>query len=154
MLKQLQKSKDQKGFTIIEVLIVLAIAGLILLVVFLAVPALNRNAHNNQFKTEGSNLLTAYGEVSNNNGGGVLKSSDAATVQSSANTKNTVNIGAAAVTTAPAATGVYTFVTGQVCVQQLGFVTTSTGATLRSVSLVYGVEGTGGAVIAQCIDTK
>ncbi|HPW47952.1 MAG TPA: prepilin-type N-terminal cleavage/methylation domain-containing protein, partial [Candidatus Saccharibacteria bacterium] len=35
--------KDQKGFTIIEVLIVLAIAALILLIVFLAVPALQRN---------------------------------------------------------------------------------------------------------------
>jgi prepilin-type N-terminal cleavage/methylation domain-containing protein len=35
-------SKKEKGFTIIEVMIVLAIAGLIMLVVFLAVPALQR----------------------------------------------------------------------------------------------------------------
>ena len=34
--------KDNKGFTIIEVLIVLAIAGLIMLTVFLAVPSLQR----------------------------------------------------------------------------------------------------------------
>ncbi|MDQ3065292.1 MAG: prepilin-type N-terminal cleavage/methylation domain-containing protein, partial [bacterium] len=34
---------NNKGFTIIEVLIVLAIAGLIMLIVFLAVPALQRN---------------------------------------------------------------------------------------------------------------
>jgi prepilin-type N-terminal cleavage/methylation domain-containing protein len=34
------------GFTIIEVMIVLAIAGLILLIVFLAVPALEREARN------------------------------------------------------------------------------------------------------------
>lgn len=40
-------NKNQKGFTIIEVLIVLAIAGLILLIVFLAVPALQRNTRNN-----------------------------------------------------------------------------------------------------------
>ena len=39
MLNKLKKS-DKDGFTIIEVMIVLAIAGLILLIVFLAVPAL------------------------------------------------------------------------------------------------------------------
>jgi prepilin-type N-terminal cleavage/methylation domain-containing protein len=37
MLNKIQKRKED-GFTIIEVLIVLAIAGLIMLVVFLAVP--------------------------------------------------------------------------------------------------------------------
>jgi prepilin-type N-terminal cleavage/methylation domain-containing protein len=36
----------RKGFTIIEVLIVLAVAALILLVIFLAVPALRRNERN------------------------------------------------------------------------------------------------------------
>ena len=44
--------KRAEGFTIIEVLIVLAIAGLILLVVFLAVPALQRNARNTQRNAE------------------------------------------------------------------------------------------------------
>ena len=43
MLKTLQKRKSE-GFTIIEVLVVLAIAGLIMVVVFLAVPALQRVA--------------------------------------------------------------------------------------------------------------
>jgi prepilin-type N-terminal cleavage/methylation domain-containing protein len=36
----------QRGFTILEVLIVLIIAGLILIIVFYAVPAANRNARN------------------------------------------------------------------------------------------------------------
>ena len=35
--------EDKKGFTIVETLIVLAIIGAIMLVVFLAVPALQRN---------------------------------------------------------------------------------------------------------------
>lgn len=39
--------RKQKGFTIIEVLIVLAIAGLILVVVFLAVPQLQKNTRDN-----------------------------------------------------------------------------------------------------------
>ncbi|HSX32101.1 MAG TPA: type II secretion system protein [Candidatus Saccharimonadales bacterium] len=38
---------SRSGFTIIEVLIVLAIAGLILLIIFVAVPAVNRNQRNN-----------------------------------------------------------------------------------------------------------
>jgi prepilin-type N-terminal cleavage/methylation domain-containing protein len=38
--------KPKDGFTIIEVMIVLAIAGVILLIVFLAVPAVQRNTRN------------------------------------------------------------------------------------------------------------
>ena len=66
--KMLKKS-NQKGFSIIEVLIVLAIAGLIMLVVFLAVPALQRNARNNARQSEASVLSTAINDcVTNNNG--------------------------------------------------------------------------------------
>ena len=38
----------KKGFTIIEVVLVLAIAGLIFLAVFIALPALQRNQRNTQ----------------------------------------------------------------------------------------------------------
>jgi prepilin-type N-terminal cleavage/methylation domain-containing protein len=65
---QLKKTK-QEGFTIIEVLIVLAIAGLIILIVFLAVPALQRNSRNTQRKNDVAamgGLISEY--VSNNNG--------------------------------------------------------------------------------------
>lgn len=64
-----KNSKLQKGFTIIEVLIVLAIAGLILLIVFLAVPALQRNAHNTAAKNDVAGLLGAMNEYVNNNSG-------------------------------------------------------------------------------------
>lgn len=58
-----------KGFTIIEVLIVLAIAGLILLIVFLAVPALQRNSRTTQLKNGAAAILSTTNEyVSNNNG--------------------------------------------------------------------------------------
>ncbi|MCY4088545.1 MAG: type II secretion system protein [Candidatus Saccharibacteria bacterium] len=40
------KKLNRQGFTIVEVMIVLAIAGLILAVVFIAVPALQRNQRN------------------------------------------------------------------------------------------------------------
>lgn len=61
--------KNQKGFTIIEVLIVLAIAGLILLIVFLAVPALQRNSRNTQIRNSAAAVLGGINDfVSNNNG--------------------------------------------------------------------------------------
>lgn len=65
------KTKSNKGFTIIEVLIVLAIAGLIMLIVFLAVPALQRNAHNTSIKNDVSNILGGMTEFENNNNGAV-----------------------------------------------------------------------------------
>ena len=68
MRTKLQQRKDS-GFTIIEVLIVLAIAGLILLVVFLAVPALQRNARNPTRKNEVSAILGAVNEWTNTNNG-------------------------------------------------------------------------------------
>lgn len=69
--KMLKKS-NQKGFSIIEVLIVLAIAGLIMLIVFLAVPALQRNARNNDYSAEANRYASAFQEVQSNKGGGFL----------------------------------------------------------------------------------
>ncbi len=71
MLKQLRKTNQ--GFTIIEVLIVLAIAGLIMLIVFLAVPALNRNSRNTQRANDAGRTLGAAQEVLNNNNGDITK---------------------------------------------------------------------------------
>lgn len=47
------------GFTIVETIIVLAIAGLILLLVFYAVPSLERNGRNSQRKQDVSTILQA-----------------------------------------------------------------------------------------------
>lgn len=63
------KHKRQDGFTIIEVLIVLAIAGLIMLIVFLAVPALQRNSRNTQRRNDVSSLLSGVSEFVNDNNG-------------------------------------------------------------------------------------
>lgn len=67
----LQKTKQgsEKGFTIIEVLIVLAIAGLILLIVFLAVPALQRNSRNTSIKNDVQNVVGGISEFQNANNG-------------------------------------------------------------------------------------
>ena len=64
-----QLRKNARGFTIIEVMIVLAIAGLILLIVFLAVPALQRNSRNTQRKNDVSTILGSVNEYTSNNNG-------------------------------------------------------------------------------------
>jgi prepilin-type N-terminal cleavage/methylation domain-containing protein len=80
------KNRKQEGFTIIEVLIVLAIAGLILLIVFLAVPALQRNARNTTRKSEVAAILGAVNEWTNNNNG-VLPATAAEDTAALANAK-------------------------------------------------------------------
>jgi prepilin-type N-terminal cleavage/methylation domain-containing protein len=67
--KKANLKKAEKGFTIIEVMIVLAIAGLILLIVFLAVPALQRNSRNTQRKNDASHLASIISEWESNNAG-------------------------------------------------------------------------------------
>jgi len=67
MLNKIKKNK--KGFTIIETMIVLAIAGLIMLIVFLAVPALQRSARNTQRKNDAGNIASGISTwISNHNG--------------------------------------------------------------------------------------
>lgn len=61
--------KSQKGFTIIEVALVLAIGALIFLVVFLAVPALQRNQRNDARKRDVSNVVEAVTNFYANNPG-------------------------------------------------------------------------------------
>lgn len=68
MLSKLKKP-DSDGFTIIEVMIVLAIAALILVIVFLAVPALQRSSRNTSRRTDASNSLSALSNYISNNGG-------------------------------------------------------------------------------------
>ena len=61
--------KKEAGFTIVEVMIVLAIAGLVLAIVFIAVPALQRNSRNTQRRSDLANFraqVTTW--TSNNNG--------------------------------------------------------------------------------------
>jgi len=68
MLNKLKKT-DNKGFTIIEVMIVLAIAGLILLIVFLAVPALQRSQRNTSRKSDAGHISSAVNDFLSNSQG-------------------------------------------------------------------------------------
>lgn len=64
-------SKVKKGFTIIEVMIVLAIAGLIMLIVLIAIPQLQRNQRNTARKNIMGRIKTEVDSFSGNNNGNI-----------------------------------------------------------------------------------
>ncbi len=68
-----RNTKSKKGFTIIEVVLVLAIAGLIFLMVFIALPALQRSQRNTQRRDDYSMLSTTITNFMSNNGGQISK---------------------------------------------------------------------------------
>lgn len=59
----------EKGFTIIEVVLVLAIAGLIFLMVFIALPALQRNQRDTQRRDDASRVVSQLQNFATNNKG-------------------------------------------------------------------------------------
>jgi len=61
--------RKEKGFTIIEVVLVLAIAGLIFLMVFLALPALQSSQRDGARKTDAGTIASAITNFSSNNRG-------------------------------------------------------------------------------------
>ncbi len=61
--------KKDKGFTIIEVVLVLAIAGLIFLVVFLALPQLQKSQRDEQRRADVGRVVAAVNTYKSNNNG-------------------------------------------------------------------------------------
>lgn len=150
MLKK--DTNQQKGFTIIEVLIVLAIGGLILLIVFLAVPALQRNARNTTLKNDASALAGGFSEYnSNNNGalpasisqsGAVVTIGATGTAQSKAKVNGSTVVNAAKATPTTAAYGQLWWNTGTTC----------DGTTnARAIAIYYYAEGNT-STVPQCVD--
>ncbi len=169
--------KSLGGFTIIEVLIVLAIAGLIMLIVFLAVPALQRNSRNTQYRAEATRLLSVTTEWINNNNGivpaasGCITSADPPVIGNCAfattpnnaqviwqlsNNRNITAFTIGAPNTAATITPLLTtaFLTsGVICGAVAGLTHTVVIVPLpspRVLTLVYAVENQAGAVVPQC----
>lgn len=161
--------KQTEGFTIIEVLIVLAIAGLIILIVFLAVPALQRNSRNTQRKNDVSSLAgTLQEELNNTNGTMPVSCTGASATCWVKNSKmsffdnNTTNVSwtkqaavGAGTNLVPATAGDRDKIVaynGSKCNETAGATFgqfTATNATLRSVAIQYMVE-TSGTPVLQC----
>lgn len=62
-------NRNESGFTIIEVVLVLAIAGLIFLVVFLALPQLQRSQRDSQRRSDVGRIVAGIQSWSTNNNG-------------------------------------------------------------------------------------
>ncbi|HSH55659.1 MAG TPA: type II secretion system protein, partial [Candidatus Limnocylindrales bacterium] len=153
----LKNQKRNQGFTIIEVLIVLAIAGLILLIVFLAVPALQRNSRNTQYKNDAAALIGAATEFSNNSNGAVPKDANETTVKDLAKTRSLTNLD---IETGPAAVTLSTFDeaiirTASRCPATPSGDETATlqSGSTRSMVIVYPVENSAGKIVAQCTES-
>lgn len=154
MLQKLKKREE--GFTIIEVLIVLAIAGLILLIVFLAVPALQRNSRNTQRKNDVSSLASAISEFVDNNNGTLPTAAGDFTNNWKPGYYTTANVTFQAKTTAtvtpdPGDVSKINIYTYSSCDG-----TASVGAptaTPRSVAITYDVE-TGSGMTEQCVTAQ
>lgn len=71
-MKKLQTS-SRKGFTIIEVVLVLAIGGLIMLMVLIALPALQRNQRDSQRQNDVQRIQSAVLNFQSSNRGAVPK---------------------------------------------------------------------------------
>ncbi len=69
--------KKEKGFTIIEVVLVLAIAALIFLIIFLALPALQRSQRDQQRRTDLGRIIAASNHYKGNNNGATSFTFDA-----------------------------------------------------------------------------
>lgn len=149
MLKNIKKLNQ--GFTIIEVLIVLAIAGLILLIVFLAVPNLQRNSRNTQLRNGVSSVLGAVNEFVSNNGGQLPNSvsgTGTVTISNTAitgSTPSTVKI-SGGLTAATSGTADIVINLGKKC----SGTTVGTG-TARNVAATFSIE-TSGNPAPQCTD--
>jgi len=146
-------TKQQKGFTIIEVLIVLAIAGLILLIVFLAVPALQRNSRNTQIKNDVQNVVGGISEYQGNNNGqtptAILGQGDVHMNRGSGTPDQVTKVQGStlvfSVATAP------TSVPGGQVQVRLGY-RCDGGQSTRAVAVYYNTETSGNASNLQCQD--
>ena len=75
-MSKFKHNKSKTAFTIIEVVLVLAIAGLIFLMVFVALPALQRNQRDAQRKNDVARVISALSSYRANNRGRVLTTGD------------------------------------------------------------------------------
>jgi prepilin-type N-terminal cleavage/methylation domain-containing protein len=144
MLNKIKKSQND-GFTIIEVMIVLAIAALILVIVLLAVPALQRNSRNTALKNDAATVSGGVNEFKSNNDGAPPTTISATSVSSTVAGTSPASIKIQGGTTV---TNTATPTTGNIGYQIAAGCPGSTSSS-RSVAIYYTTEGAG----TKCIDS-
>ena len=70
------RTQSKQGFTIIEVVLVLAIAGLIFLMVFIALPALQKSQRDTQRRSDVGRFRAQINQYQANNKGGLPDNTD------------------------------------------------------------------------------
>ena len=144
------KKMNQKGFTIIEVLIVLAIAGLIMLVIFLAVPALQRSQRNNARQNDANLLVAAVNDcITNRNG--VVASCKVIGADAVVAPTNPNQLTGAPTYSAGLAIGTTTAATWTIGVTCSADGLTNVAATAREFVVRYQAETSAGGTTARCI---
>jgi prepilin-type N-terminal cleavage/methylation domain-containing protein len=120
--------KIEKGFTIVEVLIVLAIAALILAIILIAVPALQRSSRNSNIYHDAQNIASGVQAFEGNNQGGVPTLFGNPT-GSGVGTGNAANPGTTATDNYAYGSASVTFPANQTTVQTSDLVFITTGGT-------------------------
>jgi prepilin-type N-terminal cleavage/methylation domain-containing protein len=146
-----QKNKE-KGFTIIEVVLVLAIAALIFLMVFIALPALQRSQRDTTRKADVSSVASGVTSFTSNNRGAFPTTATVANYAKDISTNTTsVTVGAATVGAVSPAAGVVTVYPKSKCgVATTANVTLAAGAGTQFV-VVTKLESGGGQYF--CLDS-
>lgn len=166
MLNKLKK-QNSEGFTIIEVMIVLVIAGVIILIVLMAIPAMQRNSRNTAIKNDASAVVAAISEFKSNNDGtapnktGTLSSGSTVTIDGATGSTassgkvqgDTKVTGTADAPDSEVPTGTVTVLYGYKCVGSGYSGSSSVTVNGRSVAVIYSVEQSGGAKAGKCIDS-
>ena len=164
MFKRILK-KSQRGFTIIEVMIVLAIAGLIMAVVLVAIPQLQKNQRNEARRNVNARISAEVSNYIGNNGGNIPTEGVGSPTTAFTSGFKTRYIDGAPQgtfdkpgggaygyfdyiegTTTPTVDNIY-YSAGAVCA---GEAATNTGANGRNFALLVGLEG--GAIF--CVDNQ
>ncbi len=144
----MKKIKSTKGFTIIEALIVLAIIGAIMLILFLAVPALRRNQRNTTRKNDVASLLAAVNEyAANNNGANPAAASDITSI-SKVSYYGTADVALASGAQTAITTDTVKIVTGAKC----GASGATVAGSSRQIAAQYMTE-VGSTLTATCQDS-
>jgi len=167
---KLTKKKLQEGFTIIEVMIVLAIAGLILVVVLVAIPQLQRNQRNNARQSISARITTEVSNFAGNNNGNIPNAATGNTAGNFGNSTGQSNtftgkylggvdindpstgdpVGLEVSTSGNPAQGVVRYNEGRQCLDGGDGANTTTGASGRSFTIQIGLEGG----LTYCLDNQ
>lgn len=149
------KKQNNKGFTIIEVVLVLAIAGLIFLMVFIALPALQSSQRDTARKNDVSITLSAINSYAGNNRGALPTVASQIDTYVTNRSSNTL-AGTDGFTVAPAFVATVTPVDGKIniipraiCGASAGAVQNLTAGSTSNYSVVTRLEAGSGSAYCQ-----